>query len=68
MRRLVVIAALAGVLVAGAVALGACGSDESYRVRAIFDHELQLMEHSLEPSDFIAWFERLRDEVLEALR
>lgn len=34
------------------------------RVRAIFDRELQRMEAEMEPSDFIAWFEDLRDEVL----
>jgi len=37
------------------------------RVRAIFDRELERMEADMEPSDFIEWFERLRDEVLAAL-
>lgn len=37
------------------------------RVRAIFDRELDRMESDQEPSDFIAWFEALRDEVLAAL-
>jgi hypothetical protein len=37
------------------------------RVRAIFDRDLDRMQSDQEPSDFIAWFEALRDEVLGAV-
>lgn len=44
------------------------GLDTAGKVEAIFDRETAAAEANMEPSPMIDWLERLRDEVLAALR